>query len=348
MKNIPVTLSFLLFPAALYLLLDPSVVDRIHRKMRSSRSSSNLPAEWLLLLCLSLLLLHHPAEADDYAVAPERESLLVAMGCFWCGEEAFEHYAPGVVEAVSGYAGGTTSNPTYKNHAAAGHFEVVLVEYDPTKTSYGVLLNYALRNIDPFDGGGQFCDRGSSYRPAIFYDDEEERLEAELVRADVLDANPTWDADDLAVPLLERPTFWKAEEYHQNYYIKKPGNYEYYKKACGRSNRLVDVWGQDVYDCYHDLESTCFDTVTNANGTDVKAQVNVKEVPEGKALPMPIFAIIILSFSLAAVALCAGGFLYAYCRKGKGTDTKGTSASKESDTLVSSNGTAANGPEQKP
>jgi peptide-methionine (S)-S-oxide reductase len=222
---------------------------------------------------------------------------------------------------VSGYAGGTTANPTYRNHASGGHLEVVLVEYDPTKTSYGVLLQYAWRNIDPFDGKGQFCDKGPSDRPAIFYDGDAEKLEAQRVLGDVLAANPSWDESTLAVPLMERPVFWKAEEYHQNFYIKKPGDYGYYKQACGRTYRLKAVWGEDVYKCYHDLQSSCVDTVSNSNGTDVEAQVNVKNVPESQAALLPSVAIIIISVCAAAAAvLCVGGGLYCYCRRRKGAN----------------------------
>jgi len=222
-----------------------------------------------LFALVALLSSSSTAKADDAAAAvattegnyelssPDHESLVVAMGCFWCGEQAFEQYAPGVVEAVSGYSGANgIDNPTYRNHR--GHYEVVLVEYDPTKTSYEVLIDYAWKNIDPFNGFGQFCDRGFSYLPAIFYANEDQRLAAERVKARVLEDNPTWNEEDLVVPILPRPRFWIAEEYHQDYYIKNPGNYGYYKNGCGRPKRLKQVWGEDVYECYHDLEGSCF------------------------------------------------------------------------------------------
>mmetsp|Transcript_14844 Transcript_14844/g.21081 ORF Transcript_14844/g.21081 Transcript_14844/m.21081 type:complete len:141 (+) Transcript_14844:333-755(+) len=116
----------------------------------------------LLLVLVShfLLLSFCLVEADDYTIDPNNKSLLVALGCFWCAEQAFELYAPGVVEVVSGYAGGQNDNPTYRNHP--GHYEVILIEYDPLKTSYELLVGYAWRNLDPFDGNGQFCDKGTS------------------------------------------------------------------------------------------------------------------------------------------------------------------------------------------
>jgi len=251
------------------------------------------------------------------------------MGCFWCGEESFERYGPGVVEAISGYAGGINQNPTYYNHPE--HYEVVLVEYDPKKASYSTLLQYAWRNIDPFDGDGQFCDQGSSYRPAIFYANEKEKIIAETVYEEILKDNPNWDESFIAVPLLERPTFWKAEEYHQNYYIKKPGNYGYYKNACKRTNRLKYVWGEDVYKCYHDLNATCFNgTVTNENGTTVEAVVNLKNTSEIKASLLPRKAWITIIICAVILSLIAG-----YCIFARGK-SKRSSSSEEKTALDSS------------
>jgi len=237
---------------------------------------------------LLFLLMVEPIDADNYVLtSPEHKSLMVGMGCFWCGEEAFERYAPGVVEAVSGYAGGDNLNPTYRNHP--GHNEVVLVEYDPKKTSYEVLLGYAWKNLDPFNGRGQFCDRGTSYLPQVFYGTLEEKMVAEDVLTKILADYQSWEPNDLIVPILSRPKFWIAEEYHQNYYIKNSGNYNYYKNACGRKNRLIEVWGDDEYKCYHDKESSCFlnNTVTNAYGEEVVAEINVKGVEQGKASLLP-------------------------------------------------------------
>lgn len=182
-----------------------------------SLSSAAMVHSALLLLLLTMTQMPSSVLADDYTVQEGHKSMLCAVGCFWCGEQAFEQYAPGVVEAVSGYAGGTNDNPTYRNHP--GHYEVVLVEYDPKLTSYELIVNYAWRNLDPFDGIGQFCDKGTSYRPAIFYANQEEKGIADRVREEVLAAN-NWTLDEIAVPNLERPKFWTAEGYHQDYYIK--------------------------------------------------------------------------------------------------------------------------------
>jgi len=245
--------------------------------------------------------------ADTYTVAEGNRSMLVALGCFWCAEQAFEQYAPGVVEAVSGFAGGELENPTYSNHN--GHYEVVLVEYDPTKTSYEVLVNYAYRNMDPFDSRGQFCDKGQSYLPAIFYETQEELEIAEDVLAGILEVKG-WQLNEIAAPILKRPKFWTASTYHQDYYLKNPAIYGYYKNGCGRPTRLKEVWGLEEYTCYHEEGHTCFidytsnvtsvtadddvgllvPTVINSNGQVVKAESNIKGAGAEKAALMPRWA----------------------------------------------------------
>ncbi len=252
----------------------------------------------------------------NYALAsPAHKSLLIAAGCFWCAEQAFEQYAPGVIEVVSGYAGAEGIDfPTYKNHP--GHYEVILIEYDPNKTSYEMLLNYAWRNIDPFDPYGQFCDRGFSYRSALFYANEDERLIAEQVRADLLALYPEWNnSSSVVVPLLERPFFWMAEKYHQDYYITNPWNYGFYKERCGRTKRLKEIWGEEQYYCYHDVELSCFNhTALNENGVNVEAVVNVKNAPEesGRVRSMPVWGIIVVVSAVVVLALI--GFM-APCKK---------------------------------
>lgn len=297
------------------------------------------------LLCpLLLFVLHQITSADNYEIGLDNKSVMVAVGCFWCGEEAFEHYAPGVVEAVSGYAGGSNDNPTYRNHP--GHYEVVLVEYDPTKTSYSTLLHYAWRNIDPFNGNGQFCDSGSSYRPAIFYANEEERLAAEEVLGQVLEENRMWSKNALRVPILPRPKFWKAEKYHQDYYIKNPGTYNYYKTACGRAKRLKQVWGNEVYECYHELESSCafLTNVTNAEGDVVVAEINVKGIEEGKAALLPKNYVIFISIIAAVIGTLIIGYVIYFCHKKKlATSTSTSSPEKlKENQLTESNDTQEN------
>jgi len=250
------------------------------------------------------------ASADNHAVADGNESMVVALGGFWSAEQALEQYAPGVVEVVIGYAGGTNNNPTYRNHP--GHYEVVLIEYDPHKTSYEVLLNYAYRNMDPFDGTGQFCDKGSSYYPAVFYQTEYELELANDVLAEILELKG-WNRQNITASILKRPTFWKVEKHHQDYYVKNPSQYENYKNECRRTQRLKEVWGLFEYTCYHDEEYPCFfrdedevefffddDTtlnllnatngrvpvVINAHGEVVIAENTVeKKAPEKESLP---------------------------------------------------------------
>jgi len=218
-------------------------------------------------LLLKIFLTIITTDADDYALSNEKnKSLMVALGCFWCAEQAFQEYVPGVVEVISGYACGTEAAgttdapkcndyPTYTNHP--GHYEVILIEYDPTQTDYETLVRHAWRNLDPFDGIGQFCDKGTSYLPAIFFADEEEHMIADKVLGELLQTRPDWNEDQIAVGILPRPAFWTAEDYHQDYYDKNPAKYKFYKYLCGRTQRLIDVWGEKEYNCYHDYPGEC-------------------------------------------------------------------------------------------
>lgn len=159
-----------------------------------------------------------------------------AGGCFWSVEKFFEA-TPGVVEAVSGYAGGTSANPTYENHS--GHLEAVRVTYDPAKVSYAQLVDRFYHNIDPTDPTGQICDKGPSYRTAIFTANAEERAVAEAAKtkyAKELGAKIT-------VTTRNAAPFWKAEGYHQDFAKKNPGQYERYRIGCGRDRTLRVVWG---------------------------------------------------------------------------------------------------------
>src|SRR6056297_853501 len=164
-----------------------------------------------------------------------------AGGCFWCMESDFEKLE-GVTDVVSGFTGGTMKNPTYNgNHS--GHYEAVEITYDPAKVSYQQLLDHYWVNIDPFDDGGQFCDRGHSYLAAIFVADEVQRKSAEASKREVVRMFP-----DQAVitPILAASTFYpiKGEEsYHQDFYKKSPVRYKYYRWGCGRDQRLKEIWG---------------------------------------------------------------------------------------------------------
>lgn len=173
--------------------------------------------------------------------AAAAESAIFAGGCFWCMEEAFDQ-VPGVVATTSGYTGGNTEDPTYKEVTSdtTGHYEAVKVEYDPAKVSYEQLLEAFWRNVDPFDPAGQFCDKGTSYKSAIFTADAAEAQAAEAGRQEIADRFKM----PVATEVKPEATFYPAEDYHQDYYTKNPAQYKYYKWGCGRAQRLQEIWGK--------------------------------------------------------------------------------------------------------
>ncbi len=164
-----------------------------------------------------------------------------AGGCFWCMESDFESL-PGVQGVVSGFTGGTVPNPTY-NGDHTGHFESVEVTYDPKVVSYQGLLDYYWVNIDPFDDAGQFCDKGPSYRAAIFVSTPEERRLAEQSKQKV---EAMFPRQRVVTQVLDASTFYPikgSESGHQDYYKKNPLRYKFYRPTCGRDARLEDIWG---------------------------------------------------------------------------------------------------------
>jgi methionine-S-sulfoxide reductase len=165
-----------------------------------------------------------------------------AAGCFWCTEADFDK-VPGVVETTSGYMGGKTPNPTYKQVSAGGtgHAEVLQLRYDPNKVTYRKLLDTYWLNVDPLDKDGQFCDRGDQYRPAIFYHNDEQKKLAEESKA-ALQASGRL-RQPIVVEISAASTFTKAEDYHQDYYTKQPIRYRLYRHGCGRDARLEALWG---------------------------------------------------------------------------------------------------------
>ncbi|MFT6758090.1 MAG: peptide-methionine (S)-S-oxide reductase [Chitinophagales bacterium] len=165
------------------------------------------------------------------------DKAVFAGGCFWCVEAAYQD-VDGVTAAVSGFIGGTLKNPTYSgNHK--GHYEAVEITYDPAIISYQQLLDLFWINIDPFDGRGQFCDKGLSYRSAIFVVDEAQQPLATASRAKVVGQFPD---QQVITPILPANKFWPVEEHHQDYYLKNPLRYKYYRYGCGRDARLKDIW----------------------------------------------------------------------------------------------------------
>ena len=165
---------------------------------------------------------------------------IFAGGCFWCMEPPFDALE-GVSETTSGYTGGRTANPTYEevSYTDTGHREAVQVHYDPAKVSYDELLAVFWRNIDPFDDTGQFCDKGDSYRSAVFYADSAEQRLAEASK----DAHEAHFGRAVVTELLPASRFYPAEDYHQNHYTVNPLRYKYYRFGCGRDRRLEAVWG---------------------------------------------------------------------------------------------------------
>ena len=168
-----------------------------------------------------------------------------AGGCFWCVESDFEKI-DGVVEAVSGYTGGQEPDPTYKEVSAGGtgHAEAIQVRYDPDKITYKELLDVFWRHVDPTDAGGQFVDRGSQYRPAIFYHDEEQKRIAEESKAE-LDKSGRF-SKPIATEIVPLSEFYTAEEYHQDYYDKNPVRYKLYRYGSGRDQFINSTWGSNV------------------------------------------------------------------------------------------------------
>ncbi len=174
------------------------------------------------------------------AQAAEREAIF-AGGCFWCMEEAFEKL-DGVLVVESGFTGGHRPNPSYRQVVGGntGHYEAVRVLYEDTKIDYNQLLRAFWQNIDPLDDGGQFCDRGSSYKTAIFYLDDEQK---KLARESFAWAAARLDGS-IVTPLLPATQFYPAEDYHQDYHRMNPLRYTYYKYSCGRPQRLKELWGK--------------------------------------------------------------------------------------------------------
>jgi methionine-S-sulfoxide reductase len=193
-----------------------------------------LPA--ILLAALATAATARAAEPGPSGTA----TAIFASGCFWCAESDFEK-VPGVLEAVSGYTGGSDPDPTYREVSAGGtgHVEAVRLRYDPEVVSYRQLLDVYWRNVDFLDAGGQFCDRGDQYRSAIFYLDEAQRQAAEETRAE-LAASGSWDRP-IATEIRAATAFHPAEDYHQDYAETHPLQYRFYRWNCGRDARLAEL-----------------------------------------------------------------------------------------------------------
>jgi peptide-methionine (S)-S-oxide reductase len=176
------------------------------------------------------------------AAPPEGEAVAIfAGGCFWCMEPPYDKL-PGVLATTSGYTGGHTENPTYEQTSAGntGHTEAVQVRYDPSKVDYQTLLDVFWRNIDPLAVDRQFCDAGSQYRSGIFPANAEQRRLAEASKQRVAQRFE----QPIATEITDATTFYPAEDYHQDYYLKNPVRYKFYRFNCGRDARLEELWGK--------------------------------------------------------------------------------------------------------
>ena len=210
----------------------------------------------IMLAALAILASAAAVQAKDIQTA------IFAGGCFWCVESDFES-VKGVTEAVSGYTGGTTKNPTYKqvSRGGTGHYETVEVTYDADVVGYDKLMDIFWHSVDPIDVGGQFCDRGDSYRTAVFYKTEEQKRIAEASKA-AIDASGVLP-QNIVTPILPAGPFYKAEDYHQGYYksgklvltrfgpVSKATAYKKYRKGCGRDARLKELWGDKAFIATH-------------------------------------------------------------------------------------------------
>jgi peptide-methionine (S)-S-oxide reductase len=206
-------------------------------------------------LALALLIAIAGIVRCDSASAGGLQTLTVAGGCFWCVEADFEK-VDGVTEAVSGFTGGTLKNPSYKDVTAggSGHYEAVEITFDPSVVSRQTLLNMFFRSVDPTDAGGQFCDRGESYKTAIFVSNAGEKALAEQAKAEATAAL----GQKIVTPILSAKPFYPADEYHQNYYKgtaliltrfgpkRQAAAYKRYRQACGRDKRVKQLWGSDA------------------------------------------------------------------------------------------------------
>ena len=172
---------------------------------------------------------------------PKTAIATFAGGCFWCVEADFDKVG-GVLSTTSGYTGGHTSNPTYEevSHGGTGHAESVEIAYDPAKVSYEKLLDVFWHDIDPLAKNSQFCDHGDQYRTAIFYHDEEQHRLAEASKAAV----QARLKQAIATQITAAGPFYRAEDYHQDYYLKNPIRYKFYRFNCGRDARLEELWGK--------------------------------------------------------------------------------------------------------
>ncbi len=196
-----------------------------------------LPAALAFTIAQAETTVKASTDGDGYTVAT------FAGGCFWCMEHPYDEL-DGVISTTSGYTGGSTKNPTYRQVSAGitGHTEAVQVKYDPSKVTYQELLKVFWQNIDPTTPDRQFCDKGSQYRPGIFYHDGDQKRLAEDSKQRIK-ATKTFP-EPVVTEITQAAEFYPAETYHQDYYLKNPLRYKLYRRGCGRDRRLEQLWGK--------------------------------------------------------------------------------------------------------
>jgi len=178
--------------------------------------------------------------ADEHLKTTTFNTATFAGGCFWCMEPPFDQL-DGVISTISGYTSGFKDNPTYRevSSGSTGHTEAIQIRYDPNKISYHELLEVFWKNIDPLAIDRQFCDTGSQYRSGIYYHNEAQKIDAEKS----LQAIQKQLEGEIATEIVAASTFYPAEDYHQDYYLKNPVRYKFYRYSCGRDQRLEELWG---------------------------------------------------------------------------------------------------------
>ncbi len=201
----------------------------------------------MMFLTSFIILSTEPSNAAETAKPSSdvvnTKTLIVAGGCFWCVESDFDKY-PGVIDVISGYTGGFTENPTYKEvtYKNTGHYEAAKITFDPSKTSVKELTEYFWVTIDPIDPRGQFCDKGDSYKTALFYQDAEQKQVFEK-SLEYLKKNKPFQGE-ITTKILAAKKFYPAEDYHQNFKEKNALRYYYYRTGCGRDARVKQLWGK--------------------------------------------------------------------------------------------------------
>jgi peptide-methionine (S)-S-oxide reductase len=199
-----------------------------------------------ILSLLAMVISTSAADETPVEINNNASVATFAGGCFWCMEQPFDKLE-GVISTTSGYTGGHTKNPTYKQTSSGktGHTEAVQIVYDPNKVSYEKLLDIFWHNIDPTTPNQQFCDRGNQYRSEIFYHNDEQKQLANASKTQLKTSKPF--EEPIVTQVTKASTFYAAENYHQNYYKKNPVRYRYYRYGCGRDKRLEQLWGESKH-----------------------------------------------------------------------------------------------------